>query len=322
MAGVDYYVGEVDARYSSSPAQGAKQTSSSLYLQNQTRFAAWTLTLGDRQQRMAQSVYQQAYPAWFAPALEGEQTRKRNAWDVGLSYAGTGWRVYGKVGSTYRFANTDELFAYDPFTGNPVFAGNLKPQHGTISEIGGSVRLGPVNARLSAYRMNLVDEIGYDGAAFANVNFDPTRRQGVEVEIDWRISDSFKARLAYANTDAHFRSGTYAGKQLPLVARDKGSVQFNWDVGQYGQYTALFNVTGDRPYSGDFANSRPSLAGYSTLDLQAAWNLKPWTLLVRLLNAFDKRYSAFAGYSPFISDYYYYPADGRSLFISARYDLK
>lgn len=322
VAGLDYYVGEVDARYSSSPAQGAKQTSSSLYVQNQTRFDAWTLTIGDRQQRMEQSIYQNAYAPWFSPAFSGSQTRSRNAWDAGLSYAGSGWRVYGKLGTTYRFANTDELFAYDPFTGNPVFAGNLKPQHGDIRELGGSLRLGPVSARVSAYRMDLQDEIGYDGNAYANVNFDPTRRQGGEAEIDWRIVDGFKARLAWSYTDAHFRSGAYAGKQLPLVARDKGSLQFNWDVGQYGQYTAQINRTGERPYSGDFANQRQKLAGYTTVDLQAAWNVKPWTLSLRLLNALDKRYSPFAGYSPYIADYYYYPADGRTLYVSARIDLK
>ncbi len=322
VIGLDYYVGDVDAVYSSSPAQGARQTSRALYLQNQTRFENWTLTLGDRQQRMTQSIYQRAYAAWFSPAMEGEQGKRRNAADIGLSYTGSGWRAYGKVGTTYRFANTDELFAYDPFTGAPVFAGALRPQHGTIREIGGSLSLDRVSARASAYRMNLVDEIGYDGNLFANVNLDPTRRQGAEVEVDWRFADGLKARFAYAYTDATFRTGAYAGKRLPLVARNSGSAELVWDGGAWGRYTAAANRVGERPYSGDFANAHGKLAGYTTVDLQAAWKLKPLTVSLRLLNAFDQRYSPYAGYSPFIADHYYYPADGRTLFVSARYDLK
>ncbi|MGE5386120.1 MAG: TonB-dependent receptor family protein [Betaproteobacteria bacterium] len=322
VIGADLYIGEVDARYSTSPAQGARQTSTSAYLQNRTGSGPWTLTLGARRQRMEQSVHQSAYAPWFSPAVRGESARERTAWDAGLSYAADQWRVYGKVGTTYRFANTDELFGYDPMTGNTVFAGDLRPQHGTIREVGGSVDAGPVSARVSVYRLDLTDEIGYDGNAFANVNFDPTRRQGFEAEIDWRLTSQLRARLSYAYVDASFRSGAYRDKRLPLVPRDKGSLQLLWDGGQWGKYTALVNAVGDRRYSGDFFNTRKRLAGYTTVDLHAAWDLKPWLVSVRLLNAFDKRYSPFAGYSPFISDYYYYPADGRSLFVSAKYEWK
>ena len=42
----------------------------------------------------------------------------------------------------------------------------------------------------------------------------------------------------------------------------------------------------------------------------------------RLLNAFDKRYSPYAGYSTFQSDYYYYPADGRTFLMTASYNFR
>jgi iron complex outermembrane receptor protein len=323
VLGLDYYSGRIKAHYSTAPNQSADQTSSAFYCQNSTLLTdAWTVTLGGRSQRMDQSAHQAAYAAWFTPAMDGNAMRTRNAYDLGASYNAQGWRAYGKVGSTFRFANTDELFSYDPFTGNPLFAGNLRPQHGTIQEIGGSLDSGSIQGRASVYRMELTDEIGYDGVAFANVNFDPTRRQGLEAEIDWRLVDSLKARLAYAYTDAKFRSGPYADKRLPLVPRDKVSLQLTWDAGVPGTYTAAANYVGARPYSGDSANALGDLGGYATLDLQGAWNLKPWSVTARLLNALDKRYAPLAGYSPFKADYYYYPADGRSFFMSARYDFK
>ena len=323
VLGLDYYDGDVDAEYSTAPRQTAAQTSTAVYFQNTTGLTeAWALTLGGRSQRMAQEAHQDAYAPWFSPAVDGDATRRRNAWDAGLSYSGRGWRAYGKFGTTFRFPGTDELFGFDPILFVPVFAGNLKPQHGDIAEVGGSFDLGMLQGRGSLYRMQLKDEIGYDGALGANVNFDPTRRQGLEAEIDWRIAEPLKARFAYAYTDAEFRSGPYDGKSVPLVPRDKLTLQLTWDAGRAGAYSAVANHVGARRYSGDFSNVRGTLAGYTTLDFQAAWKLKPWTVTARLLNAFDKRYSPYAGYSPWIADRYFYPADGRSVHLSARYDFK
>jgi len=322
VVGVDYYDGKVDARYSSGPGQNARQTSQALYAQNTTSLADWALTLGLRHQRMDQRVHQDAYPAWFSPALDGSAVRDRDAYDVGASYRGQGWRAYGKVGSTFRFANTDELFGYDAINYVPVFAGDLRPQHGSIGELGGSVILGTVSGRASAYRMNLTDEIGFDGNRNANANLDPTRRQGIETELEWRLGKGFETRLAYTYTDATFREGRYAGRRIPLVARDKTTLTVAWDGGGAGRYSALLNRVGGRYYSGDFDNVHGLLAGYTTLDLQAAWTFKPWTITAKLQNAADKHYAPYAGYSPFIADYYYYPADGRRFQLGARYDFR
>jgi iron complex outermembrane receptor protein len=323
VVGLDHYDGRVDARYSSAPGQWADQTSSAIYLQNSTALAgAWTATLGGRSQRMEQRAHQNAYAAWFSPALDGEAIRRRQAYDLGISYAADAWRIYGKVGSTFRFANTDELFGYDMIRGVPVFAGNLRPQHGTVRELGGSFTATSLTGRLALYRMQLDDEIGYDGASGANVNFDPTRRQGLEAEAEWQLQPAVRTKLAYTLTEARFRGGPYDGKDVPLVARHKAAWQVSWDGASAGRYTAVVNYQGSRRYSGDLDNRHGHLPAHATLDLQAAWNLKPWTVTARLLNALDKRYAAYAGYSPYISDHYYYPADGRSLFLSARYDFR
>lgn len=322
VAGYDYYEGDVKSHYTTAPRQQADQTSRSIYLQNSTALSdAWTLTLGGRRQRMEQSAHQDAYPAWFQPALDGKATRTRNAGELGASYTGRGWRVYGKAGSTYRFANTDELFGYDNTLFVPVFAGDLRPQHGSIGELGGSIRFDSVDARVAAYRMDLKDEIGYDGSVGANVNFDPTRRQGIETEFGWRIGGGFKAQVAYTYTDAHFRDGPYSGKDVPLVSRNMATLQLGWDGGAAGTYDVLARYVGDRRYSGDYANERGMLSGYTLVDLQAAWKFRPWTITARVLNAFDKRYAPFAGYSTWIADHYYYPGEGRSYRLAARYDF-
>ena len=332
VAGIDYYDGKVEATSIGSPSvipQMATQTSLAWYAQNVTTLSdRWSLTLGAREQNVNQHADQGAYLADFGagpftvPGLDGSAARSRAALDAGLVFRGSGWRAFGKYGSVYRFANTDELFGFDPFTGNPVFAGNLRPQHGRIGEAGVSAGVAGVSGRLSAYRIDLADEIDFDGTTFANVNLAPTRRQGLEAELDWPIFARLALNASYTLTDARFREGSYVGNELPLVARNKASLRLTSENGVLGTYSVAAIHVGNRRYSGDSANSLGTLDGYTTVDLQGRWKVSRWTVTARLINALDKRYAPFAGYSTFVSDYYYYPADARSLFVGVRYDFR
>jgi len=325
VAGIDYYSGKVNATYTTSANQSAKQDSLGFYFQNTTEFGAgWAGIVGARNQRVDQSATQDAYLGFFGPqpGLNDSADYSKNAWDLGLTYSGNGWRTYGKAGTTFRFATTDELFGYDPLTGNPTFAGNLKPQTGTLGELGGSLALGPVTGRAALYLMNLNDEIAFDGAVFSNVNLAPTRRQGLELEAGWRIVPSLLASASYTYAASTFREGIYDGNQVPLVPKNKAALRLSWDGDSFGQYTAIANYIGQRYYSGDYANALNMLPSYTTVDLMAAWNFKPWSISARMLNVFDKIYSPYAGYSTFQSDYYYYPADGRTFLMTASYSFR
>ena len=322
VLGFDYYDGEVSSDNIGYASAGASQESSAVYLQNITRLTQnLSLTLGGRTQRMEQDAHQDAYAPFSSPAMKGDSARTKSAYDLGLSYATEAWKIYGKTGTTFRFANLDELFGTDPFTWAPVFAGDLKPQHGHTNEIGGNVTLGPVKLRGSLYQLDLKDEIGYDGALGANVNFSPTRRKGTELEADWKITGTVQLKGSYAFTEARFRDGAYSGKDVPLVPRHQASTQLSWDTGRTGAYSAIVRYVGERRYGSDFNNSHGMLSSFTTLDLQSVWDLKPWKITAKLLNALDKKYAMNAGYSTTYNDHYYYPADGRSFFITGRYNF-
>lgn len=322
-AGLDYYHGRVSSDSSTFASQFARQVSRAAYLQNTTRFDThWSMTLGLRSQNMQQHAEQDAYAPWFMPAFSGSSDRTRSVYELGFKYLADQWSGYLRSGTSFRFATTDELFGFDPFTGNPVFAGDLKPQRARNLEIGGDFHLGPASGRLALYRMNVEDEIGFDSNVFANVNFDPTRRRGLEAELGWQFDHGWRAALNYARTSARFRDGVYDGNRVPLVARDKATLQLGWDGGRYGDYSALVNYVGSRHVSGDYTNEREKLPGYTTLDLRAQWDFKPLQLTLTALNLTDKRYAPYGLYSTFRSDYFYFPADGRTLFLSARYDFR
>lgn len=321
--GVDYYHGEVDSESTTYASQSARQISRAFYFQNTTLLNEnWSVTLGGRRQNMKQQAQQDAYPLFFLPAFTGASSRTRSIYDLGLHYQTDAWSVYGKTGTSFRFANTDELFAFDPFTGNPVFGGDIRPQRARNNEIGAYFHAGSLGGQVALYRMDVKDEIGYDANTFANVNFDPSRHQGAEVDLTWNINSQWRTRLAYTYTDAEFRSGAYDGKQLPMVPTNKATAQIGWNSASLGNYTAQLNYVGQRHISGDFTHIRQQLPAYVTADLRASWDVKPFQVNLTALNLLDKRYAPYGLYSTFRSDYFYFPADGRTAFVGVKYDFR
>lgn len=322
VVGMDWYHGKVDATTTSSffgaNVQTGRQISRALYLQNTTRLpGALSLTLGLRRQEVDQRATDRQV------ALEGHATRGRTAHELALSWqADAALRLYGRSGRVFRFANTDELFGFDPETFASVFAGDLRPQHGTVREVGAQWRQGAVHWRAAAFRIDLEDEIGFNGDTFANENFDDTRRQGVELEADWQISEAFYARLAFTRQTARFREGVWDGNDIPLVPGHQAVLSAGWNGGSMGRWTAVVRDVGERRYSGDFANRLKMLDGYTTADLQAEWTRSAWSYGVRVLNLFDQRYAPFALFSTFRNDFFYFPADRRTLYLHARYAFR
>lgn len=325
VAGFDYYHGKVNADYHGSYANSsAKQSSNAIYLQNETAItSALDINVGIRSQQTRQQASQDAYALYFMPEVAGSVTRTKTVYDLGLTYHESNWSAYAKLGSSFRFANTDELFGSDPITFQPIFSGQIiKPQTANNQEVGIKFQQDSIDGKIALYHSSIKNEIGYDGAQGINTNFDPTRHQGIEAELGWRVSTDVKTKLSYAYTDAEFKSGSYHGNKLPSVPSNSAHAQILWDLHQYGKYVAQLNYVGQRYTSGDFTNTLDKLPSYTTLDLRANWDLKPVILSLSALNVTDKRYSPFALFSTSKNDYYYFPADGRTLYLSARYDFK
>lgn len=319
--GLDLYRGEIVAdsfsTFTGANRQTARQNSTALYAQNITSLASSLhATAGLRSQRMRQEATDRG------AALRGQTTRELSAYDFGLSYdLAPGARVYGKVGRTFRFANTDELFGFDPITFAPLFRGDLKPQHGPIREIGASLRRGSWRLQASLYQLDLKDEINFNNVSGNNENFPATSRRGLELEGRWQMTASLQAKLGLSQTEARFTEGAFNGRTVPMVPNTKAFATLDWNAGAYGRFGVSANHVGKRYYSGDLANARDKLGGYTTVDLQAVWDLRPWTVSVKLMNAFDRKYSPFAGID-FLGRLFYFPADPRTFYVSAAYSFK
>jgi iron complex outermembrane receptor protein len=180
--------------------------------------------------------------------------------------------VYARVGRSFRLANVDEF----DFTSPGVM---LRPQVSRDAEIGSrwSYAKGRVEARL--YRSELTDEIGYDpnaagpfGFPGANVNFDPTRRQGLELDWTHAFAASLSTRVNAAWRDARFRSGPYAGRDVPLAPRESLAAHADFTPAAGHLVSGGFQwVASQHP---DFANSC-RMPSYFLVDARYAWRFRP-----------------------------------------------
>jgi iron complex outermembrane receptor protein len=242
---------------------------------------------------------------------------RQHAWEAGVSQPiGAAFSVYGRVGKSYRLANVDEFSLTTP--GVP-----LKAQTSRDTEIG--VRWKNVQSQVDVrlYRNALHNEIGYDPAGLgpfgpfgANVNFDPTRRQGLEIEGRHALSSTLDMRLHAAWRQAKFTAGPFAGNDVSLVPRKSLALRADWRP--MPGHTLDGGISWVSSQSPDFANLC-RMPSYATADVRYAYQWGAAELALGIANLTDHKYytqafSCVAGVTNGI-----YPEAGRTVTASLRY---
>ncbi|WP_394789940.1 TonB-dependent receptor [Rhodoferax sp.] len=242
---------------------------------------------------------------------------RQNAWDLGLSQpVAADVTVYARLGRSYRLANVDE-FSYT--TPNVP----LQAQTSRDMELGARWTLPQGQVDLRVYRSRLQHEIGYDpsgvgpfGPFGANINFDPTRHQGLELESRHTLSAAWDLRVNAALRQATFTEGVYAGKNLALVPKKTVAVRADWRPIAGHTVGAGLNWVGSQ--NPDFANAC-TMPSYTTIDLRYAYQFGAAELALGVANAADHKfytqaYGCVDGVTTSI-----YPEAGRTVTASLRY---
>lgn len=196
---------------------------------------------------------------------------------------------------TYRYPKIDEITSSVPFGGPASVL--LKTQRGWSKEIGAQWTADAYTVELSAYRLDLDQEIAFDPANFVNFNLDRTRRDGATLSTRWNATRTLQLIASARYIDAEVRSGPFEGSNVPMVARKAGTLATSWQATPAWNLYAELLGTGARPFSGDFDNSLDELAGFGVLNLSAGWTQGPWAVRGRLNNVFDREYSEYGGSS-------------------------
>jgi len=303
--------GADDARWSREVlgafGSSASQSARALYARDDVTLAGGTrLSAGLRTEKIAKDN---------SNALSGTDDRQ-HAWDLGISHPfAQGMTAYARAGRSYRLANVDEFGYTSPGT-------ILKPQTSRDMELGARWAYASGKAEVRLYRSLLDNEIGFDpnaagpfGFAGANVNFDPTRRQGLELDTRHDLTKSIGLRVNAALRQATFRSGPYAGNDVPLVPRKTLAVRADWTPAAGHRVSGGVNwVSSQHP---DY-NNACTMPAYTTADVRYAYQWRQVELSLGVANLFDRKYftQAFGCASGVTTSIY--PEAGRAFTAAAR----
>lgn len=277
VAGTDY--GRWEREVLGSFGSTARQTSRGWYLKDD-------VTLPGVATRISAGVRTEKLNKTSTNASTGLADRQ-TAWELGASQSvGAGFTLYGRLGRSFRLANVDEF----SFTSPGV---DLLAQRSHDLELGSRLAYAGGKVELRLYRSNLRNEIGFDPSAAgpfgpgANVNFDPTRRQGLELDTSHRLARAVTLRVNAAWRESTFRSGAYAGNDVPLAPTQSVAVRADWQPLAQHRVTGGVNwVSSQHP---DFDN-RCRMPSYATADLRYAYHWQQVELSLGVSNLFDRNF--------------------------------
>ncbi|HUF82897.1 MAG TPA: TonB-dependent receptor [Burkholderiales bacterium] len=296
----------------------ATQRNSALYLQDNVELTRDTrLTLGGRLQRTENAITE-LLPG---PATL-DQVRSPRAYEIALRHRlKPGLSVFGKIGRSFRIATIDE---------NRFQPTLLEPQTSRDIEFGAALERARVRVRVALFRIQLRNEIYFSplfGLFGQNINLSPTRRQGLELDTQWAVTDALRAFASLAWTDAEFRSGVYggvdvSGNEVPLVPRQTLAMGGSWRMAERTDLSLFARHVGAQRFDNDQANTFMTMPAYATLDMKLGHEMGGWSLAATLRNLTNRKYFSYGIRNAAGTSFNAYPAAERSVFLSAQYRFR
>jgi len=234
-----------------------------------------------------------------SPSARASETQQ--AWNVGLWQPVAGdVSVFGRWGQSYRLPNIDEI-AY-------ALPAVLQTQQSRDAELGARWVTDTSRVELRWYTSNLSNEIGFNGTS--NVNFDPTRHQGLELEAHHALTNAIKLRANLASRQNQFVDGPNSGKDIYLVPAQTAALGFDWKLA--GGHSVSSGVTWVSSQYVDQANTC-SVPAYSTVDARYAYSAGRVEFAVGVKNLADAKYFTLAYSCAGALPASVYPEPGRSV---------
>ena len=159
--------------------------------------------------------------------------------------------------------------------------------------------------------MKIDDEIYYNPITYINDNYDKTERRGIELGIDWSLTESLNIFSNFAFCRAVFDSGAFGGNQIPAVPEYKATLGLNWRMDDVWKLNAFLNYMGESYFISDPQHNYPRMKDYATVDIKISYKFAESSVFMGINNLFDKKYSEYGAIS-FLGERGYYPSPGRN----------
>ena len=200
--------------------------------------------------------------------FDSEKKHKGEAYETGLTYlVGEKSKIFAKYAKVYRYPFLDEQASYYGF-GTDTFLTDLKKEKGRSYEMGTQFYpLENLKIGLTLFRIDMKDEIAWNGVTFRNENLDETRHEGTEFAFSYRLKGAINLYGNFTYHDAKFRKGANKDKEIPLVPKRLANIGFEL----YLPYALTLRPEMryvDKSYLGtDNDNSSEKLEDYTVYDI-------------------------------------------------------
>ena len=243
-----------------------------------------------------------------------------NAYDIGVNYRyAAGQRLYAKYDQSYRFANTDDYYTFNPNTYQNFTTGAiLKPQINKTVEVGGDMLYGQSRLNLRVFQTNTQDEIRYDPFTYANINDDKIRRIGFALNDSTVINSKLDIGFGARYQRSTYASGVYDGKTVPLVPQLLLNFRAKYQLTSQLAFGGVVNYVGTQFYDADKTNIANQMPAYFFGDVYAQYRHQSWEGRFTIKNVSNTQYAVYGNY---YSAYNYQPAPPRTFFATLKYNF-
>lgn len=280
---------------------------------------ATSLNIGARHQRVELDINSNSNTSG---QTSDSGSDKLTAADITLSHKHNyGGRNYVRLARSFRSPVLDEMWSYFYGTLNPLASQTANHlEIGTRQTFANGMQL---SANL--FRMNVTDEIAFDGNA--NINLDKTRHDGLNLSVSGAVNTQLTFNAGYAYRKASFRAGPNDGNIVPQVPKHKLTLSGNYQLDEKRQLGLNAVRKGKSYFGNDFANAGKQMPSYTQLDMSYTQQFSDWKarILVQNLtniNVADTAYYAYAFWLPTpVDQYSYYPLPERAIYITLEGDL-
>lgn len=224
--------------------------------------------------------------------------------------------LYLNYSESFRFPLVDEFYS----SASPNWGGglntNINTQRGKNYELG--IRhyfTKDIYSNFTLFRMDLKNEIYLEPVSYKNLNYDRTRREGIEWESKARLWDKINLFANYTFTDARFYKGDFGGNQIPAVPIHKWAAGFDIDLLKELNLSLITNYVGERYFLSDQRNKFPRMAAYTTVDLRLSYNKNNFSIYGGIRNLFNEEYYEYGVVSGSADRKNYYPAPERNFIL-------
>ena len=252
-----------------------------------------------------------------------------NAYDLGINYMySSGQRLYTKYNQSYRFANADQYFGFNPATQQNFSTGAvLRPQINKTIEIGGDFTDGQSKLNIGIFQTDSHDEIrlfnNSDTQTQNNINDADIRRTGANLNGTTKASSNLNLGAGLRYQRALYTSGINTGYLVSLVPQYLFNLNARYQATSQVAVGGVLNYVASQYYDGDLQNGFNQMPSYVFGDVSAEYRVKGWEARFTIKNVSNANYAVYGSNNTYSgnSAYNFLPAPPRTFWVSLKYNF-